>query len=230
MNDIQVLNYNNHQIRQIASEDGEILFCAKDVLEALGTTTQLRNIELDDPEGGILEAPLMTAGGMQTAKFITEPTLYEILGKLNVPTVKPFRRWVTHEVLPSIRKSGSYNINQSHLIPKEIESMQKAIQSLTSENESLKSEISQLKEDKTWKEDWADRTMMTRTAYAERTKGLKVWLETKDGSGSSKLVNDPEVKKYLDDHFGPKERCLIVAAYNESLETFEHWCHRTFKF
>lgn len=109
MNNIQVLNYNNHQIRQIASEDGEILFCAKDVLEALGTKTKLKDIELDDPEESVFDAPILDAlGREQIAKFITEPTLYEILGKLHVETAKPFRRWVTHEVLPSIRKHGYY--------------------------------------------------------------------------------------------------------------------------
>ena len=114
MNNVQILKYNNQSIRQTVSEDGEILFCAKDVLSALGTTTKLKDIELDDPEVGVIDAPLNTAGGKQIVKFIDEATLYEIICKIRSDKAKPFRRWVTREVLPSIRKNGFYL--QSHIL------------------------------------------------------------------------------------------------------------------
>jgi len=124
MYNVQVFNYNDQSIRQTVSEDGEIIFCAKDVLAALGTTTKLKDIELDDPEGGVIDAPLATAGGIQLVKFIDEATLYEVICKIRSDKAKPFRRWVTHEVLPSIRKNGFYcslhvlnNLTQNDSLP-----------------------------------------------------------------------------------------------------------------
>lgn len=123
MNNVQVFNYNNQTIRQTISEDGEILFCAKDIAASLGYK-DARDLSrnLDEPPQNL--RPLETEGGVQNAVFYTEAELYEVLIKSRNKRCKPLRRWVTHEVLPSIRKNGFYcsphvlnNLTQNDSLP-----------------------------------------------------------------------------------------------------------------
>lgn len=109
-NNLQILNYNKQPIRQTANEDGEILFCARDIANVLGYKRQTDLYQLLD-EGAENVLPLETEGGVQNAVFFTEAELYEVLIKSRNERCKPFRHWVTHEVLPSIRKTGAYSLN-----------------------------------------------------------------------------------------------------------------------
>lgn len=115
MNTIQILNYNNQSIRQTVNEDGEVLFCAYDVAKALGyrdAHNLLRCLDDEDcPQ--TVRAVKDDSGREVEVRFIDEHQLYAILLMLKAERTKPFRRWVTHEVLPAIRKTGSYSIGQS---------------------------------------------------------------------------------------------------------------------
>lgn len=108
-NNLQILNYNKQPIRQTVSEDGEILFCARDVAAALGYK-DARDLSRNLDEAPQNMRPLETEGGVQNAVFYTEAELYEALIKSRNERCKPFRHWVTHEVLPSIRKRGFYGL------------------------------------------------------------------------------------------------------------------------
>lgn len=110
MNTVQVLNYKNQSIRQTVSKDGEILFCAKDVAQAL-EYKDARDIVrvLDDDEPHLLRCTDSSGRGQEMI-FVDECQLYAILLSLRTERTKPFRKWVTHEVLPSIRKTGSYSL------------------------------------------------------------------------------------------------------------------------
>lgn len=125
MNNVQILNYNGHSIRQTVSEDGEILFCAKDVAHVL----EYRDAEkltrlLDDDDEPLLLGCTDSSGREQQMQFVDECQLYAILLMLKTERTKPFRRWVTREVLPSIRKNGFYltshvlaNLKQNDSLP-----------------------------------------------------------------------------------------------------------------
>jgi len=93
-------------LRVIADEEtGEPWFVAKDVMSALGGgTEQIRR--LDEDEKGLRK--VQTPGGMQQLSIVSEPGLYTLIIRSNKPNAEPFRRWVTHEVLPAIRKHGGY--------------------------------------------------------------------------------------------------------------------------
>lgn len=108
-NNLQILNYNKQPIRQTVSKDGEILFCARDVAAALGYK-DARDLSRNLDEAPQNMRPLETEGGVQNAVFYTEAELYEALIKSRNERCKPFRYWVTHEVLPSIRKTGFYSL------------------------------------------------------------------------------------------------------------------------
>jgi anti-repressor protein len=110
MNEITRM-YNDNPLRVI-NRDGEPWFVAKDVADILGyglTTDMTRR--LDDDEKGMQITH--TPGGKQEMIIINEPGLYAAIMGSQKPEAKDFKRWVTHDVLPSIRKTGSYTVPQN---------------------------------------------------------------------------------------------------------------------
>lgn len=100
-------NFNGSDIRVIADDQGEPWFVAADVsivLEYSEAKDMTRN--LDDDEKGRQIVP--TLGGDQEMLVISESGLYTAVLLCRKPQAKPFKRWVTGEVLPAIRKTGSY--------------------------------------------------------------------------------------------------------------------------
>ena len=83
-------------------------FVAKDVCTCLGTAVRDVPDILDDDEKGV--DTIHTPGGPQQMTIISEPGLYSLILRSRKPDAKGFKRWVTHDVLPSIRKTGSYTI------------------------------------------------------------------------------------------------------------------------
>ncbi len=96
------------QVRTFVSESGEPMFCLADVCKALGLSARGVGQRLD--KGVISNYPLYTKGGTQQALFVNEDGLYDVIFDSRKPEAKAFRKWVTKEVLPSIRKTGSYSL------------------------------------------------------------------------------------------------------------------------
>ena len=113
--EIQPFEFENNQVRALADGD-EVLFVATDIAKILGyRDAEKLTRTLDDEEKGT--RPIGTHGGTQTMTVISEPGLYKAIlqrqtGRMEVEAtrefVKRFQRWVTHEVLPAIRKTGGY--------------------------------------------------------------------------------------------------------------------------
>ena len=123
MNDLSLVKYTFQgvQVRTQRDEAGEPLFCLSDVCKVLGmngTENTVRQIKEEFSEGAVFNtAPLKTirvetAGGIQSLVFITEPQLYFVMMRSRSEFARPFRQWVTSEVLPSIRKTGKYESGQ----------------------------------------------------------------------------------------------------------------------
>lgn len=107
-NEITTLQFNNDQfgqLRVVKDDNGEPWFVARDVCSALGLDHTAHR-RLDADEKGLTK--VQTLGGMQTVTTINESGLYTLMVRSNKECVKPFRKWVTGEVLPSIRKKGGY--------------------------------------------------------------------------------------------------------------------------
>lgn len=118
MNDLHIFNYNGYKVRTI-QKDGEPWWVLKDVCEVLGLSSPHKVFErLDDDEKGRNQIP--TLGGEQEMTVINESGLYNVILRSDKPEAKPFRKWVTSEVLPSIRKNGGYIANQENLTPEQI--------------------------------------------------------------------------------------------------------------
>lgn len=107
--------FHSNKIRTLTVENGEIIFCLADVCKtlALGQTNKTANQIKEEFEGVELNsAPLQTAGGVQNLIFITEPQLYFVMMRSRAKVAHEFRQWIVNEVLPSIRKTGTYTIKQ----------------------------------------------------------------------------------------------------------------------
>lgn len=107
MSNIVPFQFQDHSITVLLDSHGEPLFVAKEIAEVLGySEASAMTRSLDEDEKGLQF--VQTPGGRQKVLAINESGLYSaILGSIK-QEAKPFKRWVTHEVLPSIRKTGSY--------------------------------------------------------------------------------------------------------------------------
>lgn len=106
MDGLQIFTYNGNKVRTV-QKDGEPWWVLKDVCEILGLGSPHKVFErLDEDEKGRNLIP--TLGGGQEMTVINESGLYNVILRSDKPEAKPFRKWVTSEVLPAIRKTGGY--------------------------------------------------------------------------------------------------------------------------
>lgn len=125
MSELSVFNFNQNEVRTILKDDGEIWFVAADVakvLEYRNANDMTRNLDDDEKDAQIVR----TLGGDQNLTIISESGLYSATLKSRKPEAKQFKKWVTSNVLPSIRKNGGYIAGQESDDPELI--MAKALQ------------------------------------------------------------------------------------------------------
>ena len=109
MNNLQV--FNNPEFGEVRTikRDGEPWFVGKDVAAALGYAKERNaissHVDDEDKKDAPIQGPL---GGPQTMTIINESGLYALVLSSKLPTAKAFKRWITSEVIPSIRKHGAY--------------------------------------------------------------------------------------------------------------------------
>lgn len=119
MNNIQIFKYENNDVRTVEM-NGEPWFVLKDVCAVLGishiTDTAKR---MDEDEVGQTEV-IDSMGRKQSTYVINESGLYNVILRSDKPEAKPFRKWVTSEVLPSIRKTGGYIAGQESMSDSEL--------------------------------------------------------------------------------------------------------------
>ena len=110
MNKIQIFqNQEFGAIRTLSNEQGEPMFCAKDVAEALGYKLARKAVQDHVDRDDVLKRNLIDSlGRKQQAIFINESGLYALILSSKLESARRFKHWVTSEVLPSIRKQGGY--------------------------------------------------------------------------------------------------------------------------
>ena len=106
MNELQVFSYEGNNVRTI-QKDGDPWWVLKDVCVVLeiGNSRMVAD-RLDDDEKGV--SIIDTLGGKQELTVISESGLYNVILLSRKPEAKQFKRWVTHEVLPQIKRHGAY--------------------------------------------------------------------------------------------------------------------------
>lgn len=116
MNELQVFNNAMFGDVRIILQNNEPWFVAKDVCECLGINDTSKAVgRLDEDEKGTNSIP--TPGGNQNLLTVNEYGLYSLVLSSRKPEAKEFKRWITHDVLPALRKTGSYSMNIPQTLP-----------------------------------------------------------------------------------------------------------------
>ncbi len=124
MNDLTVFNFESRPIRTYADENGEPWFCLSDTCTALN----IRQYRVDRlPQAGVTNCQVRYDSGAKTLTFVNEPNLYRLVFRSNKPEAQKFADWVYSEVLPSIRKTGSYTVANKEKSSTNIDEIKKAI-------------------------------------------------------------------------------------------------------
>ena len=133
MNQIQIFqNQEFGAIRTMSNEQGDVMFCGKDVALALGYSNTkdalLRHVETEDKLG----SQITTSGQSRKMTFINESGLYALILSSKLESARRFKHWVTSEVLPSIRKQGGYIVarpdeTDEEVLARALEIMQAAV-------------------------------------------------------------------------------------------------------
>jgi prophage antirepressor-like protein len=124
-NEIQI--FDNPQfgnIRTVANEQGEPLFCLSDLCKVIDLTNPSSvKSRLDNGDVQLVDLYALNCievAGNSMANFVNESGFYDVLLQSSSPKVRPFRKWVTSEVLPAIRKSGGYMLARDDETPEEL--------------------------------------------------------------------------------------------------------------
>ena len=136
MSTVELFQYETAQLRTV-TVGGDPWFVAADVAKILEFRDAHNLVRgLDDEDRGTQK--VSTPSGTQDVTIISEPGLYAAIVRSNSDRVKPFKRWLTHEVLPEIRKSGGYS-----LVPKSLPEALRAYATEVEAHEVTKSELEQ---------------------------------------------------------------------------------------
>ena len=112
MNEVQVFDNTEFGNVRALTIDGEPWFVGKDVAEALGYVETAKAVRehVDTEDKGVSE--IDTPGGIQKMVTVNESGMYALIFGSKLESAKRFKHWVTHDVLPSLRKTGRYSVNQ----------------------------------------------------------------------------------------------------------------------
>lgn len=125
MSNIIPFSFESNEIR-VSQDNKEIWFNANDVCNALGFSNSRKTVDDHVDTEDVTKRDTLTDGGVQLMTYINESGLYSLIMGSRKESAKKFKRWVTSEVLPSIRKTGSYEA------PKAKQKRQPAINSVAS--------------------------------------------------------------------------------------------------
>lgn len=111
MNEIKIFENAEFGSVRTIEENGKVMFCGSDVAKALGYKEPHKAISRHCKGG--MKRPTPTNGGLQEMIFISEGDIYRLAAKSELPGADKFESWIFDEVLPSIRRTGGYQISQS---------------------------------------------------------------------------------------------------------------------
>ena len=183
MNDMQIFTYNSNEVRTVEL-NGEPWFVLKDVCEVLGIADHkvtARRLDADE----VCQTPLTDSmGRQQETSIINESGLYNVILRSDKPEAKPFRKWVTSEVLPSIRKHGAYmtpeTLQAAILNPDTMIQLCQQLKAEQDKNAALTAQNSQLTVDKQimqpkadYFDDLVDKNLLTNFRETAKELGIK---------------------------------------------------------
>lgn len=143
MNDLQIFNNEEFGEVRTAVINDEPMFCLADICKAL-ELTQPSKVKERLNEKGVRSIPTLTKGGEQKLLYINESNLYKTIFQSRKESAERFTEWVTSEVLPSIRKTGSYGMPKT--TGGQIQLLAQGYTELEQKVSDIKDDVSELKE------------------------------------------------------------------------------------
>ena len=170
----QIELFKNEELGEVRTLfiDDEAWFVAKDVAVALGYKDPLKAIRdhIYDDEKGVTK--MDTPGGKQDVMILNESGLYNLIFSSKLETAQNFRKWVTHEVLPSIRKHGAYITDE-----------------LLQDNDRLNNVIAELQMENSLKESRIEELEEVRTEYMkQRDKIIRIQIKCGNTKGNGRFI------------------------------------------
>ena len=202
-NEIQVWNYESSEIRTV-QVNGEPWFVLSDVCKVLELSTPARVAERLEKDEVSQTHTIDRMGREQKATIINESGLYTVILRSDKPQAKPFRKWVTSEVLPSIRKHGSYSVQSqfADLSPQlqvliQMETRQKQIEARQAEQATALAGLEQKLQNT------CDVIALDKTAWRKDSEHLinKIARATGEGYGGIRLVYE-EIYRSIESRAG----------------------------
>ncbi|HCD9529100.1 TPA: phage antirepressor protein [Acinetobacter baumannii] len=207
MNNVSVFNFNQKEVRTIVKEDGEIWFVLSDVCNVL----EIGNVSMAASRLDAEEITLSTIeGSHRPTNLVNESGLYSLVLTSRKPEAKQFKKWVTSDVLPSIRKNGGYISGQENDDPEII--MAKALQVANNVILRKTQELQQARTERdhaiTTKAEIGSRREATAMATASKFKRENEDLKQKLGESIS-FAAVASINTKLKTNFGNKEGRLL---------------------
>ncbi|HGZ8670690.1 TPA: BRO family protein [Staphylococcus aureus] len=158
MQELQTFNFEELPVRTL-EVDGEPYFIGKDVADILGYTNSRKALSDHVDEEDKLTSRIVTSGQNRNVTIINESGLYSLIFSSKLENAKRFKRWVTSEVLPTLRKTGAYQVPSDPM--QALRLMFEATEQTKQEIKNVKDDVIDLKENQ--KLDAGDYNFLTRT-------------------------------------------------------------------
>ncbi|WP_210139216.1 BRO family protein [Staphylococcus sp. GDY8P120P] len=219
MQDLQVFQNSQFGDLEILTIEGKEWFPAVKVAEVLGYTNPHKAVRDHTKERGVtIRSVIDSLGRYQDKKFIDEGNLYRLITKSKLPQAEQFEEWVFEDVLPTLRKTGGYQVPTDPMDALKL--MFEATEQTKEEIQSVKSDVIDLKDKQkldTGEYNLITRTIHQRVAYIRQIHGLPY----------SKEVNTPlykEINNNVNTMTGSKTRSQIKQKYfDDVLDMVANW-------
>ena len=160
--EVSIFNFENQNIRTVIIDE-QIWFVASDVTKILGYQNGRKAIDDHCTKGVTKKYTLLTNGGNQELTIINESGIYQLVINSKKPNAIKFKDWVTGQVLPSIRKTGSYSINQNQFkIP---QTYAEALRLAADQAERIEEQAKKIEQDKP-KVEFADKVLDSKNSIS----------------------------------------------------------------
>lgn len=215
--ELTVFNFNDQEVRTQKTND-QVWFCLKDICNILeiknyrDTLTRLN-------QKGVAITDTLTNGGVQKMTFINESNLYKVIFQSRKPQAEKFTEWVTGEVLPTIRKTGRYEVPRNPM-----DALKLMFEAQTQTNERLddvEKEVVNLKENcplAPGEYNYLNNAVRTRVKYIKQVRNLQ-FINRKQNSRLYASINHD-----LNAYVGIKTRTQIRQKdFNKALDFIRSW-------
>ncbi|REI04033.1 phage repressor protein [Staphylococcus felis] len=218
MQNLQTFNFEELPVRTL-TVDEEPYFVGKDVAEILGYSKArnaiAKHVDFEDKKDAPIQGPL---GGTQKMTIINESGLYSLIFSSKLDSAKRFKRWVTSEILPAIRKTGTYQVPSDPM--QALELMFEATKQTKEEIESVKADVIDLKDNQ--KLDAGEYGLVTKTIHQR-----VAYIRQIHGLPNSKEVNKPlyqNINNDVNTMAGIKTRTqLRQKHFNDVMDIITNW-------